>query len=230
MAGSRPRHGRAADARPACPVASGRAGAAHGGRAPVAAPSANPSGRVSPTTAGTWRTISATPWHSCSTAAPARSGSRAPSSTFPRRRAPGCCGRAARSRRPRAITGPLRLRPGRGSTTCAGPAREPLRPRLPVRLDATDVSRDEALLAFGPPARSGARAGLNLSPPGDLEEAARNLFQMLRRLDRAARRASRSCRSRRRASARRSAIACAGPRAALLKDPQGRQNGLDASR
>ena len=44
--------------------------------------------------------------------------------------------------------------------------------------------RDEALLAFGPTVPEGARASLNLSPAGDLEEAARNLFQMLRRLDR----------------------------------------------
>ena len=43
---------------------------------------------------------------------------------------------------------------------------------------------DEALLAFGPNPPSGALAALNLSPTGDLAEAARNLFAMLRELDR----------------------------------------------
>ena len=57
-------------------------------------------------------------------------------------------------------------------------------PRLPVRLDATGVDADEALLAFGPGAPEGAAESLNLSPAGDLTEAAANLFAMLRALDR----------------------------------------------
>jgi L-threonylcarbamoyladenylate synthase len=56
-------------------------------------------------------------------------------------------------------------------------------PRLPVRLDATSVEPDEALLAFGPNPPAGALATLNLSPTADLAEAARNLFAMLRELD-----------------------------------------------
>ena len=44
---------------------------------------------------------------------------------------------------------------------------------------------DEALLAFGSLAPAGALMTLNLSPKGDLEEAAHNLYAMLRRLDRA---------------------------------------------
>ena len=54
-------------------------------------------------------------------------------------------------------------------------------PGLPVRLDAAAAEPGEALLAFGA-APSG--AVLNLSPSGDLEEAAANLFAMLRALDR----------------------------------------------
>jgi len=54
-------------------------------------------------------------------------------------------------------------------------------PGLPVRLGARAAEPGEALLAFGPV--SGA-ATLNLSPSGDLEEAAANLFAMLRGLDR----------------------------------------------
>jgi L-threonylcarbamoyladenylate synthase len=53
-------------------------------------------------------------------------------------------------------------------------------PILPVRLEATDARAGEALLAFGP----AEGASLNLSPNGDLTEAATNLFSMLRNLDR----------------------------------------------
>lgn len=56
-------------------------------------------------------------------------------------------------------------------------------PSRPVRLDATDVSPEEGLLAFGVPI-AGAKATLNLSPTGDLSEAAANLFAQLRALDR----------------------------------------------
>ena len=59
-------------------------------------------------------------------------------------------------------------------------------PGLPVRLDAHSVAPDEALLAFGPRPLRGAAKLLNLSADGDLEEAASNLFVMLRELDRPA--------------------------------------------
>lgn len=54
-------------------------------------------------------------------------------------------------------------------------------PEAPLRLDATDVHADELLLGFGP-----VDCALNLSPAGDLHEAAANLFSMLRQLDAAA--------------------------------------------
>jgi L-threonylcarbamoyladenylate synthase len=57
-------------------------------------------------------------------------------------------------------------------------------PSRPVRLDATTVASDEALLAFGPDLPEGAALTSNLSPSGHLEEAAANLFIMLRALDR----------------------------------------------
>jgi L-threonylcarbamoyladenylate synthase len=57
-------------------------------------------------------------------------------------------------------------------------------PSRPVRLEATDVGPDEGLLAFGPGAPEGAMLSYNLSPTGDLGEAAANLFAMLRALDR----------------------------------------------
>jgi len=58
-------------------------------------------------------------------------------------------------------------------------------PRTRVRLDATSIEAGEALLAFGvpAPAADGAAAVMNLSPRGDLNEAAANLFGYLRALD-----------------------------------------------
>ena len=55
-------------------------------------------------------------------------------------------------------------------------------PGLPVRLGATTVAADEALLAFGPPL-PGAAVTWNLSETGDLPEAAARLFAGLRWLD-----------------------------------------------
>lgn len=52
----------------------------------------------------------------------------------------------------------------------------------PLRLHASSVNADEALLAFGAPL-AGAKVTLNLSPSGDLKEAAAHLFAMLRKLD-----------------------------------------------
>lgn len=57
-------------------------------------------------------------------------------------------------------------------------------PSLPLRLDAIDVRADEALLAFGARVPPGAATMLNLSASGDPMEAATNLFAMLRALDR----------------------------------------------
>ncbi len=59
-------------------------------------------------------------------------------------------------------------------------------PRLPLRTDAESVAPSEALLAFGPAAVPGAdqaAAVRNLSPTGDLIEAAANLFADLAALD-----------------------------------------------
>jgi L-threonylcarbamoyladenylate synthase len=82
---------------------------------------------------------------------------------------------------------------GRGITPAEAEATRTLRspgllvshyaPALPVRLGATEVATDEALLAFGPPL-AGAGALFELSPAGDLTEAAARLFTGLRTLDR----------------------------------------------
>ena len=57
-------------------------------------------------------------------------------------------------------------------------------PGQPVRLNATSVGPEEGLLAFGPNPPAGAMLTSNLSPSGDLGEAAANLFAQLRALDR----------------------------------------------
>ena len=56
-------------------------------------------------------------------------------------------------------------------------------PGRPLRLEATTVEADEGLLAFGRDVPEGARLTRNLSAAGDLGEAAANLFAMLRALD-----------------------------------------------
>lgn len=53
-------------------------------------------------------------------------------------------------------------------------------PTLPMRLNATDIKDGEILLGFG----VCGGATLNLSPSGNLAEAAANLFAMMRELDR----------------------------------------------
>jgi L-threonylcarbamoyladenylate synthase len=71
-----------------------------------------------------------------------------------------------------------------------GPPRSPgmlpshYAPSLPLRLDATDARPGEALLAFGPNIPPGFAEVAWLSRSADLAEAAANLFAMLRQLDR----------------------------------------------
>ena len=54
-------------------------------------------------------------------------------------------------------------------------------PNLDLRIDITKPRRGEAFLAFGPVSTS---ENYNLSPTGDLQEAATNLFSMIRAMDR----------------------------------------------
>lgn len=56
--------------------------------------------------------------------------------------------------------------------------------RIPLRMMAEEIGQNEALLAFGPAPLDGAVIVENLSPTGDLTEAAANLFAMMRTLDR----------------------------------------------
>ena len=147
---------------------------------PVAAPSANRSGRLSPTTAAHVRSDLGDAADAILDGGPCPIGVE---STIVD------------------LTGPpALLRPGALDPTALGIALEdaaandaeapksPGRlarhyaPATPLRLDATDVHPGEALLAFGPGVPP-APAARNLSPRGDLVEAAANLFAMLRELD-----------------------------------------------
>jgi len=79
-----------------------------------------------------------------------------------------------------ALVGPLGA-PGEGPVQAPGMLSRHYAPNRPVRLEAREKLPGCALLAFG---RDMDRADLNLSPRGDLAEAAANLFAMLRALDR----------------------------------------------
>ena len=153
---------------------------------PVAAPSANPAGRVSPTTAGHVAEglggevdiildggacpigVESTVVDLCG--------------ATPRLLRPGGVTRAALE----ADLGPLAGAPDQpeGALRSPGQLASHYAPLRPLRLDARSVAPDEALLAFGPAPLAGAALTLNLSPSGDLVEAAANLFAMLRALDR----------------------------------------------
>jgi L-threonylcarbamoyladenylate synthase len=154
---------------------------------PVAAPSANCAGQISPTTADH---VAADLGERVDLIV---DGGRCPigvestvldlTCTPPRLLRPGGAPRAALE----AVIGPLAgSAPGDAPARLRSPGQldSHYAPTRPLRLDATSVAADEALLAFGPQPLEGAAMTLNLSPRADLEEAAANLFAMLRELDR----------------------------------------------
>jgi L-threonylcarbamoyladenylate synthase len=150
---------------------------------PIAAPSANQSGRVSPTEAA----------HVAG-----ELGDRVSLILDGGRTAVGLestvldlSGEAPALLRPGGVTleqltellGPI-AGPAPGSAKSPGMLASHYAPSLPLRLEAVEAHPREALLAFGPEAPSGFADVLWLSRTGDLAEAAANLFAMLRRLDR----------------------------------------------
>jgi len=93
---------------------------------------------------------------------------------------------AAPARTGRRRTGKARPGPARGAPLAPGMLASHYAPQTPVRINAKEVAPGEALLAFGaglPPGAEAAAATLNLSARGDLVEAAANLFSHLRSLD-----------------------------------------------
>jgi L-threonylcarbamoyladenylate synthase len=152
--------------------------------APVAAPSANPSGRVSPTTAEHVAAELGAAVALVLDGGPCPVGLESTvvdlSGQRPRLLRPGGLPRD----RLVSLLGDLDEAADTQRPASPGQLASHYAPGLPVRLDATDVATDEALLAFGPDVPPGAMAVRNLSQTGDPAEAARNLFAMLRELDR----------------------------------------------
>ncbi|MCH8092848.1 MAG: L-threonylcarbamoyladenylate synthase, partial [Proteobacteria bacterium] len=173
---------------PAHPVAQALLAAA---KRPIAAPSANRAGEVSPTSADhVWASLAGSPRMILD-------GGRCPvgiestvldlTTPTPVILRPGGITRDEIE----AVIGPTGAAPGGAAP---GGATEEVKspgmlarhyaPDRPLRLDADEVGSTEALLAFGPHPITGGAAEMNLSPSADLREAAANLFAMLRALDR----------------------------------------------
>ena len=150
---------------------------------PIAAPSANRSGRVSPTEAA----------HVAEEIGDRvfliLDGGRTPvglestvldlSAEAPALLRPG----GVTSEQLTALLGPIAALT-KGSLKSPGMLASHYAPSLPLRLEADRAQPGDALLAFGPEAPPGFAEVLWLSRSGDLAEAAANLFAMLRRIDR----------------------------------------------
>ncbi|MGD0144135.1 MAG: L-threonylcarbamoyladenylate synthase [Rhizomicrobium sp.] len=147
---------------------------------PIAAPSANPSGQVSATTAA--HVAEGLAVDLILDGGPTHLGLESTIVGFDGARPvllrPGAIAREAIED----LVGKLARSDGQ-TISSPGQMRSHYAPRTRLRLDATDVRAGEALLAFGPNVPAGARIMRNLSERGDLVEAAANLFAMLRELD-----------------------------------------------
>lgn len=146
---------------------------------PIAAPSANRSGHVSPTTPAHVREDLGGAVDLILDGGPARVGIESTIVAFHGARAlllrPGSFARAEIE----AVTGSLEL-PKPGAIEAPGMLASHYAPRALLRLDATEPKQGESYLAFGSAAPPG---GLSLSESGDLVEAAANLYAHLRALD-----------------------------------------------
>lgn len=166
---------------PAHPVAQALLAAA---KLPIAAPSANRSGRVSPTTAAH---VGA---ELGERAAMILDGGPSPlgiESTVvsvlgpePGLLRPGALPREAIER---VLGAPLAAAEANHRGASPGQLEIHYAPNTHLRLGATSVGANEVLLAFGPNMPQGARVAINLSASGNLEEAAAKLFAALRELD-----------------------------------------------
>jgi L-threonylcarbamoyladenylate synthase len=161
---------------PAHPIAQAVIAAA--GR-PLAAPSANPSGTVSPTCArhvaeGFGSKVFILDGGATSVGVESTVVGFGPDGAVMLR--PGGVPREVVEK----ITGPLAAPTPGGPVTSPGMLTSHYAPRARVRLNADHAEPGEALLGFGPQAP---RDVANLSPSGNLAEAAAHLFAMLRALD-----------------------------------------------
>ena len=147
---------------------------------PLAAPSANPSGRLSPTTADAVAEMLGDKVDLILDGGPCEHGVE---STIV-----ACIGGAPQILRPgtipretlaAAIGAPME-NTKENKPMSPGSAHSHYAPNAAVRLNASQPEGEEAFLGFGETCPEGA---LNLSPAGDLREAAANLYTYLRRID-----------------------------------------------
>jgi L-threonylcarbamoyladenylate synthase len=82
------------------------------------------------------------------------------------------------------VVGPVAAAGADAAVTSPGMLASHYAPSRPLRLNAARAAPDEALIAFGPEPPSGAAATINLSEAGNPTEAAANLFAALHALDR----------------------------------------------
>ena len=147
---------------------------------PLAAPSANPSGALSPTRAEHVTGLARVDM--ILDGGPCRAGLESTVVDLTLERPailrPGPVTRDALER----IVGPLG-EPEANVMKSPGQMLSHYAPGLPLRMNVTNPGKTEAWLGFG----ASATATLNLSPSGDLVEAAANLFDYLHRLDEPAR-------------------------------------------
>ena len=150
---------------------------------PITAPSANRSGRVSPTTA---EHVVADLGESIAILDGGASGIGLESTVVDVTGEPIILrpGGIARADIARVIGRPVGVAEGEPTRPASpGMAARHYAPLTPLRLNALHVGAGEALLAFGTPIRH-TGAVVNLSPSADLAEAAANLYAALRALDR----------------------------------------------
>ena len=155
---------------------------------PIAAPSANPSGSLSPTTAAHVAASMGDKVAMILDGGPCRIGVE--STVVDLSEGEACVLRpgAVSADEIAAVIGSLGTAPAGGESKPRSPglALRHYAPSIPLRLNATGkpVHEREVLLAFGPRPPAGYAAMKNLSASGDVQEAAANLFAMLRALDR----------------------------------------------
>ena len=147
---------------------------------PLAAPSANPSGTLSPTRAVEVATELGDAVELVLDGGPCRAGIESSivavlPEAEPALLRPGAIGRKDIE----SIVGPL-VEADETVVTAPGQLQSHYAPRAKLRLEAERAMPGEVLLGFGPEAPTGAA---NLSPSGDLTEAAANLYRLLRELD-----------------------------------------------
>ena len=146
---------------------------------PVAAPSANPSGKISPTEAAhvraglTGRIEAVVDGGACDVGVESTILGLSDTPTLLR---PGGLPVEALEA---ALGAPVAGRADNAPLTAPGQMTSHYAPGATVRLNATEISAEERLLGFG----KVEGATLNLSPSGDLTEAATNLFHHLHQLD-----------------------------------------------